>query len=388
MTFVDRMAERLTLELARRDVPQVLIEAAIESGYMYHPTSPNPSVADTFYLPKGPSGVIPIDHFAAFLKGEQDQPKLHDIPDYGIHSLDEAKAILERQRHIRYRDRMCFRGQTKEYRTVRKLPNLVRADSAGRERLIIPAFWRQFQDDWLDRFTADVPRSIFTTFEAEELIYWGIPNVDTLAQRNFDRHGVHTMSDLEDFPDSESQEYGRRWRQHKVDGPSNSELPLIEQHYGMKTMGLDVTFDLATALFFASQEFKRREDETATFVPVPDGAHEGVVYAMVFRDPPLRRTDAIVTEIGVFEHLPPERPIRQQCALPGFDAFGINAAVTDLDAVFYLAPDFNPAGLPLKEHLFPGERDDQFYEAVLAVKRGPRGAWLSDIVEYRFDEMD
>ncbi|MGR5972894.1 FRG domain-containing protein [Bacillus cereus] len=54
-------------------------------------------------------------------------------------------------------------------------------------------------------------------------------------------------SNLEDFPDSESQEFASRYNQKLSIG---NEQALIEQHYGFPTVGLDVTFDLKTALFF------------------------------------------------------------------------------------------------------------------------------------------
>jgi hypothetical protein len=92
------------------------------------------------------------------------------------------------------------------------------------------------------------------------------------------------MSDLGDFDDPESREYGRRWRLHKVMQPG--ELILVEPHYGIDTCGLDVTVDLGVALFFASNRFSRRSNGKAYYEPIQAGEHQGVCYAFVFPSGP------------------------------------------------------------------------------------------------------
>jgi hypothetical protein len=153
----------------------------------------------------------------------------------------------------------------------------------------------------------------------------------------------------------------------------------------MNTIGLDVTFDLATAAFFASHSFSLKPNGKATFEPVAANTNVGVIYCFVFRDPPVKKTNALISELRMFEHLLPVRPIRQTCALRTFDVTEIAAASLDLDAVLYLDSDFALAGLPGREYLIPGA-DDPFYQALLEQKNigGPVGEVWKEIVEYDF----
>lgn len=159
------------------------------------------------------------------------------------------------------------------------------------------------------------------------------------------------------------------------------DLFLVEQHYGIDTCGLDVTFDPGTALYFARHKFQKRADGKAYYDDIVPGHHHGVLYSFVFTNPGVTKTKDMVRDVGVFDHIPPTRPIQQQCALLGFDAFSFNAALTDVDAVFYLKPDFDTKGLPEFRDLFPGPGDDPFYAALLDLRQKHPSA-LEGLVEY------
>lgn len=372
-------------ELSVLGVGQDVIEAMVASGFTLTGVITDfrggtaIHIADTAYGNKQISGLFSFERFLQILN--EGQREHIDSPTYEIGSQAELKQILLSERHRPFFEsgRMSFRGQNNEYWMKRPFPNPVRAEADGKERLIIPSFWRQFRDDWNKRFKADLPASIFSTYLADKLIYYGLPSPLELSERNFKRYGPHTLSDLEDFDDTESREYGRRWRIHKVIQPSD--LFLIEQHYGIETCGLDVTFEPGIALYFATHKFRKNIEGKAYFEAIPRGEHQGVLYAFVFTNPGLTSTRDLVREIGVFDHIPPTRPIRQHCALPGFDAFSFNAAVTDLDAVFYLKPEFDDSDLPQFLELFPDSNEDPFYEALLTIrKENPKV--LEGLVEY------
>ena len=236
----------------------------------------------------------------------------------------------------------------------------------------------------MQRFDANPTASIFTTSFADHLVYYGIPEWKNLAEKNFERYGLHTMSDLVDFPDPESQEYGRRWRLFKVEDGYHRDLPMVEQHYGIDTCGLDVTFDIAVAAFFASHQFKWRANGNAYYDIVPDGDHQGVIYGFVFTDPPLRKTVEMVNKLDLFNHIPPIRPIRQKCALPFFHDTTMNEAVCDLDFIMRLSPKFDCFDIPTGCQLFPGEDEDPFYKASLEVKNAANGADpYNNFIEYQ-----
>ena len=129
----------------------------------------------------------------------------------------------------------------------------------------------------------------------------------------------------------------------------------MEQHYGYKSIGLDLTFDVSTALFFATNRFVLLDGarNSGDYVPVKTGEHQGVLYCFVFEDPPLTASENMVRDIGIFEHCPPRRPVIQRCALPGFGPLNFNEAAIDIEAVFYLNKDFDSQNLMAKEDLFP-----------------------------------
>jgi len=342
------------------------------------PSDTEPRIADSFYGSKLGLGSASVSNFFS--------PPSWKVapPEYEVSSIREIHEVLERPENACHLGGMSFRGQTREYFTKRPYPNPI-AEINGQERLIIPGYWRKFSDNWNDRFDAPAYRSIFQSVLGDDLLYYGIPNWQTLGARNYERYGLHTMSNLEDFPDPESREYGRRWRAVKVAGMLNPDLPIVEQHYGIETIGLDVTFDISVGAFFAAKKFTWRDDATAFYAEIPPGEHRGVIYCFVFRDPRLTETQDMAREIAAFDHIEPTRPIRQKCALPCFDFASINEAVGDLHCIFRIAPDFDPVGLPSADDLFPTPAHDPFYHAALAIKRQYEDPHpLTDIIEYRF----
>jgi FRG domain len=376
----------------RHGISAMLADELIGSGYMYRrmgrafSAETTDCLADTFYGIKEYTSLIPLDDVE---RAFANPIKRDAVPEYSVKSIAHARAILAADRHRTYIQRggMSFRGQLTEYFTRRAMPNPRIALPDGRERLIVPSIWRPFHGRWNDRFTLELPPPFFSTIFAEHLIYYGIPDWETLDERNFSRYGFHTLSDLEDFPDSDSREYGRRWRLHKVEGPFNSEMPALEQHYGMPTAGLDVTFDLATALFFATHRFVLLPNGCATFLPIPDGAHDGVVYCIVFESPRLRETSDLLKMNSLFDHLPPERPRRQHCALPMFWHFNINEAVPDSDAILHLDPLFDREGIPLAKDVFPIGEADPFYHGLMALRdRFGDDSEFGEFPRYTFDD--
>ena len=250
--------------LETRGISNELSARLEECGYQISNTSlygmgePTLCISDTFYGSKWGIGLIPIEEFF-----REHSFKIRP-PVYEVGSLQEIRALLSEAPHSRYDGRMTFRGQVKEYFTRRSYPNPI-AENCGQERLILPGYWRKFVGRWNDRFDAPSYSSIFATCAGDDLIYRGIEDWRGLSERNFKRYGLHTMSNLEDFLDPESQAYFKRWQAFKVNGMFMRDLPVVEQHYGFDTTGLDVTFNVEMATFFASHKFKMRSDVTAYY---------------------------------------------------------------------------------------------------------------------------
>ena len=318
-----------------------------------------PCIFDSFYGSKWLIGLTPIDKFFTdFFKVSP--------PEFEVSSLTEIEAILGSQPHSNFRGRMVFRGQTREYFAKRSFPN-PRTNTPDGERLILPGYWRKFHSDWNERFKAPPYTSLFATTFGDELVFHGITDWETLGEKNMRRYGIHTMSDLETFPDDESKEYGKRWRTFKVNGPFSRDLPLVEQHYGIETCGLDVTFSPKVAAFFATNKFNLDTDGEAYFGP--HTSKDRIIYAFVFRDPSLEETEEVVRDVESFGHLFPTRPIRQRCALPFFHVTNINEAVCDLHCIFRLDEDFHVGDVPTQTELFPTQSEDPFYKAALEVQK-------------------
>lgn len=357
----EKAQHRLARKLNRLGVQQKTVKAILNSGYYLLDscmTKGQYYVGDSFYGTKVFTGFIPFNYFMDFLRGYSPfkaTPHIHNVK-----CMQDVLSVLEENKWYK-KGLMSFRGQNKEYFMHRSFPNLFQEDG-GKERLIIPGYWRKFREEWNDRFSAPQYKSLFKSIYGDFLTYYGLPSVDKIAKYNIEKYGFHTMSDMEDFEEDFNKEYNRRWRSIKID--DNADLPVIEQHYGIETPYLDVTFDLKVALFFATHQY-HVENGKSFYTKIPKGKHKGVVYAFVFHDPPVTSTSDIIQNLSSFYHISPVRPLRQKCALRLFDAYGVNEAVTDIDTIFYLDKDFNDEGIATFEELFPAANEDKFYKALL-----------------------
>ena len=165
---------------------------------------------DGFYGNKEVSGLLPIDRFARWLTGEGGAfPRIEGPPEYWVRSLADAEHIFSSPRHSRYvaNGRMSFRGQNSDYLYRRGVSNPVASMPSGEERTILPSAWRSSQNGRMSkrRGQGRGGNSILTTIFAEPLIFHGIPGWQNLAERNYKRYGPHSIGDLEDFPDEESE---------------------------------------------------------------------------------------------------------------------------------------------------------------------------------------
>jgi hypothetical protein len=386
--MIPRQKPDLAEALRSSGVGPARIEDVIGSGYRLLPSSSVLDsrdsvgvVVDTFYGSTMPASHFDFATFAEYVKGTE-CPFRYNPRRIPVRSLVHAREVLERPENKRWLDegRLSFRGQSQEYFTRRPFPNPYVGNDSGEEPLVIPAFWRQFRDDWNSRLGQQCA-SIFRGLHADEFIYHGIPQWQRLAEINLARYGDHSMSDLEDFPDPESREYYRRYIKFKVELDRNVDIPLVEQHYGIKTNGLDVTFDIGVALFFAVNQARRDTHDRIVFERANSDLPTGVVYMFVFRAPSLSTTQDMVEQVLTFKHLHPERPIRQRCALPFFHDWCINEAICHCHGILEITPDFDDGCLPTAAELFPSPDEDPFYRVALDFRRRNPGRY-GDFVEY------
>lgn len=386
--YYHEFQNHLVEQLSNKGVEQDLINKAINSGYYMLPQN-NSTVYDSFYSPTWAfQGQMPLDSFIEMLTKNEVEAifKSHNSHKISyVDSVDDIYHILNSEDHSKYcleNRSLSFRGQKKEYAVRRETPNFYMSDDKGNEKLIIPGLYRKYIDNFQDRIIDESPTKIFQTILADDLIYYGIDNRLDLFKRNFEKYGDHNISDLIDFPEQENQEYYKRWSQLKVQGSAFPDIAIVSQHYGFETYGLDITFNLEVAAFFATNSFKMKSNGKATYEPIENGKHQGVIYCFYFRAPQITQTRDIIQNIPAFEYIKPLRPIRQECALPFFLFDRFNEANQFIYHEFRLNNHFDTKDIPSKEYLFPSEGDDKFYEAALAVKKKNK-IW-SNFVEYEF----
>jgi hypothetical protein len=341
--------EKLMEVLKERGVPQDKIDDVIDSGYIIRnfvdPFSGRKweSVSDKMYGSKGFSSIFDVDQFIDYINGKYKFPKLPNFIEYTVKNFDEINNILvePRRQHYIKEGRLSFRGQTSQYTYKRKIPNPVRADKNGQEISIFPGLFRQNGD-------------LYSFKELYE------------ENRSF-------LEFLHELEPSNPRAYS--------DSIYAYDIMRVEQHYATQTAGLDISFDIETAIFFATYKFKFNAYNRGFYEKINKGGHKGVIYGFCFRDPPVKKAKFLIKEFDLFKTYKPERILRQDCGLPLFSEYERNIAITDLDFIIHLHKDFDYDGKKTPTYMFPNTLEDEFYGKLLDLKdRHPE--LLKDIVEY------
>lgn len=324
-----QLVEELPTVLASANISSNLIDAVMESGFYMRgwvdPFSGGTwqSVSDMLYGNKQFSSSFKVEDFIAYLKGQFVFPSLPAFQRYGAASINDIDQILADRRRAHYLEEgsLTFRGQPAEYKLKRKICSPVRADSDGFELSILPGIYRQNGEFYS---STDAPRE----------------------QRSF------------------------RWLLDALE-PNNSNIFIdesfaydmmrTEQHYATQTSGLDLAFELDTALFFATHRLKWNDYGKAFYEPILSGEHNGAIYCFRFRDPPVKKTQYLIKDFDLFKTYPPSRILRQDCGLPLFGPYERNIAITDIDCIIELSADFSmPASFKkTPEFMFPSASEDK-----------------------------
>lgn len=351
--LIDSFGQRLGQALSQRGVGEARIADALKSGYIIrdwvNPFDGNrwSTVSDCMYGNKQFSSSFAIDEFVKYLNGTASIERLPAFNEFVVRSKSELDEILSEPRRTHYRNEgsLWFRGQTKEYTFRRAVPNPVRRLDSGAEISIVPGAYRQSGAEY-----------DFTIPVAE--------------QRSF----THLLTDL--VPENGNARLDAVW----------SHDPMrVEQHYATQTSGLDVTPDIDSALFFATNRFQWNDRGQAFHRQIPRGEHQGVIYCFRFCAPPVKESEYLIRDFTLFKTYRPERILRQRCGLPLFGEDERNIAVTDIDCIIKLASDFDWEQSKSPKHMFPPKSEDPFYKKVLELKRSlPNSKLLENVVEYEW----
>lgn len=339
---LNKRDERFRGLLEARGVCDEKIVDVLESGYTLGMVPG--TISDQMYGNKMFSSCFGIHEFVEYVKGKHEFQKLPGFVEYVAKNIDDIKGVLLDARRQRYmRDGiLSFRGQTSQYYYKRKVPSPVRANERGEELSIFPGLFRQ---------------------KGEYYTFYDVPS----EQRTL----AYFLHELEP---NNAEVY--------LDSSHAYDMIRVEQHYATQTSGLDISFDIETAIFFATYKMRRNSSGVAYYEKIKKGEHKGVIYGFCFRDPLVKSAEYLISEFDLFRTYKPQRVLRQSCGLPLFGSHERNIAVTDLDFVINLDKDFDYEGLRMPEYMFPNVLEDKFYGKLLELKdRYPKE--LSNIVEYQ-----
>lgn len=331
--------------LKEKGVEDNLIDKIIRSGYFlqhfisWDYKSTFNTIGDMMYGTKQQSSNFDIDKFISYCKGEYKFEIAPDFTSYTVKTKAEIDEILndERRKQLIDEGKMSFRGQTEEYYLEREIGNPFRQNKKGKEISILPGVYRN--KDFNISFTNN-------------------PKIIQLL--------------VNQIEPSESNDL------------FSNDIFRTEQHYATQTEGLDISFDIETALFFSNYKYSMNDEKKATHKLIQKGQHKGVIYCFRFVDPPVKKTDYYIKEFSIFKKYVPERILRQKCGLPFFSDYERNIAVCDIDCIIYLDSDFEYDELLKPCYMFPNREEDKFYDKLLELKNQFRNSrMIENIVEYQ-----
>jgi len=346
-----KLQESLKMSLREHGLNDRRVRDVLDSGYFLR-TWGDPfsgrtwtTVSDFMYGNKQNSSSFELGKFITYINGVNSFPPLPSFVEYTARSRVDIDEILadDRRTHYIKEGSLSFRGQTRHHTFKRKIPNPVRSDSSGAEISLFPGAYRQKLTDYRFEEVVEETRTL------QYLLHKLEPNNPDVFADSF----------------------------HAYD------LMRTEQHYATQTRGLDVSFDIDVAVFFATQRFERTENNKARYTKVLSGNHTGVIYCFRFRDPPVKKTQFLIEEFDLFKTCRPERVLRQHCGLPLIGDFERNIALCDIDCIIHLDKNFDGADAYTARDLFPPVDADPFYAKLLELKDEHPEA-LGNIVEYEW----
>jgi hypothetical protein len=339
--------DKLVQLLRDAGVDEPIVQNAVESGYYMRSWSDHrggsyETVSDLLYGNKQSSSSFEFEAFVRYLLGDNQFETAPPFVELTVRNMGDIEAALAepRRQHYISEGSLTFRGQWKEYRLRRPVPNPFWRATDGTELSVMPGAFRQAGPEY--RLSIDPSEGI----SWEGLLHELEPNSpDVYADSHFAYDPMR-----------------------------------VEQHYASPTAGLDLTFNIDTALFFALHRFTMAGG-IATFDRVAHGANTGVIYCFRFGSPTVKKSDYYVRTFDLFKTYRPERILRQQCGLPLIGDFERNIAITEIDCILRLHPEFDCKSTLPSEYIFPSVNEDAFYRKLLELKHEhPRQ--LNQVVEY------
>jgi hypothetical protein len=280
------------------------------------------------------------------------------LPAYVAKTQEELERIAEACRSITGKPgRVLYRGQNRQY-SLSRTPaarRLLFGDGAGAvEPSLLTSAYRARRDG--DQLIS------LLQFELQDLV---------LSSHEMSAQVRHVVSDLSGEvgtstgATAKALERWETWWRRPGAGAHAREVLALAQHYAIPSYGLDMSASLAVATWFALYEAYEVDKERSWFRKLIWGGDEPEAWPCVYfaTIDSLERERYELLGSGQIEAT---RPVRQEAfMLHGGWGWHSNLSAEQLVAVAYLAPDFCAAGLPTADYLFPGPRDDAFYDWLL-----------------------
>jgi hypothetical protein len=352
---------RLTFE--KLGIPSNEIESLIRSGYVMLEEH---VVIDRYYggalRSSDQYSRIPVHCFKEWY--QKAKLGITDFPRNAKCMTANSLAELEQQisdLSERIRLPLVFRGQTKNHMLAREVPNPALSVPGIGEVSLIPSLWREM---------LKTKNLSFHNFVGLDLLGWSkiiysqfdTDEIDRRVEKaRSDGEWMYSAQDMEDSDDPVLHEFGRVRLDLSMGMGFNLAdlLNTLLQHYGLLTPYLDLTTDLYTALFFATNTYEPGL-KTSTYRYVGTNNGESVLYV-------LRRHQSEMNEYAtnrVLHKLVPRRPEVQSCVICRSSPFAINLAADFVVAIIKLSFDIPEEKRIASRLLFPTSAQDNFLAAI------------------------
>lgn len=273
-------------------------------------------------------------------------------PDDVLRIVDKLKAGARRS--------LVFRGQTRNHSIARPAPNNHFVIEGLGEVSLFPSVWRKFgaahwsgSHEFLMPYTTFWKRVLLSQFDHQEVNrrLTNLAGAEACFWNAFD---------MEDCSDPYLQSYGRALADIEFGACYNlsTGLATLLQHYGLVSPVLDLSSDLHTALFFATNRLNH-EGGGLDYKFCGTNNRQSILYIFEHHEEVMA-----YREDRVFQELNPLRPIRQSCVVVGSEEYAMNLPADFLYHAIVLDYDqAKPFSLGADE-IFPSPNEDHFLAAL------------------------
>ncbi len=360
---IKRMEEYLKGEGIKDD----LIENMVESGYICF----NHIIYDTYYGLKNeylpPITIEQIKFYQENKRHRRVFPPFDKI--FTVKNFMEIDDILSDIKS-KYKN-VVYRGATNLYTFKRPFPSPYFSDSNGYEISLVSSYFRKFSQNYMERI------------EKESIISFLRPFLHNVYYEQFNDLWLQFENGEilhQDFCDRAESFRDKLWNNYI----SNTDASTVEQHYGIDSRMLDVTFDIKIALFFAFNNLVKIKNSYYDYVEIGKKEYTNAVVFVLKPHTDLLdilewKYDDI--EINGYKCI---RPIRQQCTSLSSSIDAINEAASEVVAIIKFDKEFElPTDIPEKDYLFPSPKEDPFFEALIRLNPDAK-----EIMRYVFHEYE